>query len=50
MEDDPVIGFQKKDIIGLDLPQNDARIINIQMAQAMVDWIHADKGIAANIQ
>ncbi|CAL8992737.1 unnamed protein product, partial [Prunus brigantina] len=48
-EDDPVIGFQKKDLIGLDLPHNDALVISIQIAQAMVDRIHADEGSAANI-
>ena len=36
-EDDPVIGFQKKDLIGLDMPHNDALVISIQIAQAMVD-------------
>ncbi|CAL8124074.1 unnamed protein product [Prunus armeniaca] len=48
-EDDPVINFQKKDLIGLNMPHNDAFIISIQIAQAMVDRIHADKGSAANI-
>ncbi|XP_020426613.1 uncharacterized protein LOC109950876 [Prunus persica] len=48
-EHDPVIGFQKKDLIGLDLPHNDALVINIQIAQAMVDRVHADEGSAANI-
>ncbi|XP_020412829.1 uncharacterized protein LOC109947303 [Prunus persica] len=48
-EDDPVIGFQKKDLIGLDLPHNDALVISIQIAQAMVDRVHADEGSAANI-
>ncbi|XP_008237153.1 PREDICTED: uncharacterized protein LOC103335895 [Prunus mume] len=48
-EDDPVIGFQKKDLIGLDVPHNDALVISIQIAQAMVDRIHADEGSAANI-
>ncbi|CAL2227806.1 unnamed protein product [Prunus armeniaca] len=41
-EDDPVIDFQKKDLIGLDMPHNDALVISIQIAQAMVDRIHAD--------
>ncbi|CAL2271332.1 unnamed protein product [Prunus armeniaca] len=36
-EDDPVIGFQKKDLISLDMPHNDALVISIQIAQAMVD-------------
>ncbi|XP_034197952.1 uncharacterized protein LOC117613455 [Prunus dulcis] len=48
-EDDPVIGFQKKDLIGLDLPHNDALVISIHIAQAMVDRVHADEGSAANI-
>ncbi|CAL8155820.1 unnamed protein product [Prunus armeniaca] len=48
-EDDPIIGFQKKDLIGLDMPHNDALVISIQIAQAMVDRIHADEGSAANI-
>ncbi|CAL8175793.1 unnamed protein product [Prunus armeniaca] len=48
-EDDPVIGFQKKDLIGLDMPHNDAIVISIKIAQAMVDRIYADEGIATNI-
>ncbi|CAL8996243.1 unnamed protein product, partial [Prunus brigantina] len=48
-EDDPVIGFRKKDLIGLDTPHNDALVISIQIAQAMVDRIHVDEGSAANI-
>ncbi|CAL2276513.1 unnamed protein product [Prunus armeniaca] len=48
-EDDPVIGFQKKDMIGLDMPHNDALVISIQIAQAMVDRIYADEGSTANI-
>ncbi|CAL8083178.1 unnamed protein product [Prunus armeniaca] len=48
-EDDPIIGFQKKDLIGLDMPHNDALVISIQIAQAMVDRIHTDEGSAANI-
>ncbi|CAL9006555.1 unnamed protein product [Prunus brigantina] len=48
-EDDPVIGFRKKDLIGLDTPHNDALVIRIQIAQAVVDRIHADEGSAANI-
>ncbi|XP_034202728.1 uncharacterized protein LOC117617460 [Prunus dulcis] len=36
-KEDPVIGFQKKDLIGLDMPHNDALVISIQIAQAMVD-------------
>ncbi|XP_016647045.1 PREDICTED: uncharacterized protein LOC107880286 [Prunus mume] len=48
-EDDPVIGFQKKDMIGLDMPHNDALVISIQIAQAMVDRIHADEGSTTNI-
>ncbi|CAL8153306.1 unnamed protein product [Prunus armeniaca] len=48
-EDDSIIGFQKKDLIGLDLPHNDALVISIQIVQAMVGRIHADEGSAANI-
>ncbi|XP_034200203.1 uncharacterized protein LOC117615256 [Prunus dulcis] len=48
-KDDPVISFQKKDVIDLELPHNDALVISIQIAQAMVDRIHADEGNAANI-
>ncbi|KAI5335052.1 hypothetical protein L3X38_025185 [Prunus dulcis] len=32
-EDDPVIGFQKKDLIGLDMPHNDALVISIQISR-----------------
>ncbi|CAL9025029.1 unnamed protein product, partial [Prunus brigantina] len=48
-EDDPVIGFRKKDLIGLNMQHNDALIISIQIAQAMVNRIHADEGSAVNI-
>ncbi|XP_020410343.1 uncharacterized protein LOC109946540 [Prunus persica] len=48
-KDDPVISFQKKDVIDLELPHNDALVISIQIAQAMVDRIYADQGSAANI-
>ncbi|KAI5324119.1 hypothetical protein L3X38_033192 [Prunus dulcis] len=34
-EDDPVIGFQTKYLIGLDMPHNNALVISIQIAQAM---------------
>ncbi|XP_034200621.1 uncharacterized protein LOC117615615 [Prunus dulcis] len=49
VEDDPMISFQKKDLIGLDMPHNDAFVISIQIAQAMVDRIYADECSAANI-
>ncbi|CAL2256236.1 unnamed protein product [Prunus armeniaca] len=48
-EDDHVIGFRKKDLIGLNLPHNDALVISIQIAQAMVNRIHVDEGSATNI-
>ncbi|CAL8119476.1 unnamed protein product [Prunus armeniaca] len=48
-EDDHVIGIQKKDLIGLDMPHNDAFVISIQIAQAMVNRIHADEGNTTNI-
>ncbi|CAL2257351.1 unnamed protein product [Prunus armeniaca] len=48
-EDDLVIGFQKKDLIGLDMPHNDALVISIQIAQAIVNRIHGDEGSTANI-
>lgn len=49
IEDDPVIDFQKKVLIDLDLPHNDSLIISIQVAQAMVDRIHTNEGSIANI-
>ncbi|CAL8153311.1 unnamed protein product [Prunus armeniaca] len=48
-EDDLMIGFRKKDLIGLNLPHNDALVISIQIAQAMVNRIHVDEGSATNI-
>ncbi|CAL8174057.1 unnamed protein product [Prunus armeniaca] len=36
-------------MIGLDMPHNDALVISIQIAQAMVDRIYADEGSTANI-
>ncbi|XP_021808476.1 uncharacterized protein LOC110752181 [Prunus avium] len=47
--DTPIIGFQKKDLIGLDLPYNDALVICIQIEQAMIERVHVDEGSAANI-
>ncbi|CAL8988328.1 unnamed protein product [Prunus brigantina] len=37
VKDDPMIDFQKKDLISLDRPHNDTLIISIQITQAMVD-------------
>ncbi|CAL9018184.1 unnamed protein product [Prunus brigantina] len=48
IEDTPVIGFQKKDLIGLDVSHNDAFIICIQIEQAVIERVHMDKGSAAN--
>ncbi|CAL2247753.1 unnamed protein product [Prunus armeniaca] len=48
-EDDHLISFQKKDLIGLDIPHNDDLVFSIQIAQAMVDRIQPDEGSAANI-
>ncbi|CAL2246253.1 unnamed protein product [Prunus armeniaca] len=47
--DTPIIGFQKKDLIGLDLPHNDALVICIQIEQAVIERVHVDEDIAANI-
>ncbi|XP_020426493.1 uncharacterized protein LOC109950786 [Prunus persica] len=47
--DTPIIGFQKKDLIGLDLPHNDALVICIQIEQAVIEQVHVDEGSAANI-
>ncbi|XP_021828842.1 uncharacterized protein LOC110769214 [Prunus avium] len=47
--DTPIIGFQKKDLIGLDLPHNDALVICIQIEQAVIERVHVDEGSAANI-
>ncbi|XP_034208290.1 uncharacterized protein LOC117621854 [Prunus dulcis] len=47
--DTPIIGFQKKDLIGLDLPHHDALVICIQIEQAVIERIHVDEGSAANI-
>ncbi|CAL2266493.1 unnamed protein product [Prunus armeniaca] len=44
--DTPIIGLQKKDLIGLDLPHNDALVICIQ---AVIERVHVDEGRAANI-
>ncbi|XP_021805663.1 uncharacterized protein LOC110749786 [Prunus avium] len=49
IEDSPVIGFQKKDLIGLDQPHNDALVICIQIEQAVIERVHVDEGSAANI-
>ncbi|XP_021804529.1 uncharacterized protein LOC110748862 [Prunus avium] len=40
--DTPIINFQKKDLIGLDLPHNDALIICIQIEQAVIERVHVD--------
>ncbi|XP_020410177.1 uncharacterized protein LOC109946503 [Prunus persica] len=47
--DTPIIGFQKKDLIGLDLPHNDALVICIQIKQVVIERVHVDEGCAANI-
>ncbi|XP_021833908.1 uncharacterized protein LOC110773696, partial [Prunus avium] len=49
IEDSPIIGFQKKDLIRLDLPHNDALVICIQIEQAVIERVHVDEGSAANI-
>lgn len=49
IEDDPVIGFQKKDLIRLDLRHNDALVIDIEIAQALIEWLHVDEGSTSNI-
>ncbi|CAL2237043.1 unnamed protein product [Prunus armeniaca] len=43
IENNLVINFQKKDMIRLDLSHNDAFIINIQIAQVVIDRIHVDE-------
>ncbi|XP_021807490.1 uncharacterized protein LOC110751346 [Prunus avium] len=47
--DTPIIGFQKKDLIGLDLLHNDALVICIQIEQVVIERVHVDEGCAANI-
>ncbi|KAI5353296.1 hypothetical protein L3X38_006189 [Prunus dulcis] len=47
--DTPIISFQKKDLIGLDLPHNNALVICIQIEQAVIERIHVDEDSAANI-
>ncbi|XP_021803159.1 uncharacterized protein LOC110747265, partial [Prunus avium] len=47
--DTPIIGFQKNDLIGLDLPHNDTLVICIQIEQAVIERVHVDEGRAANI-
>lgn len=49
IEEDYVIGFQKKCLIGLDLPHNDTLVISIQVAQAVIDRIHENKCNATNM-
>ncbi|XP_034225492.1 uncharacterized protein LOC117635252 [Prunus dulcis] len=48
-KDGHVTGFQKKDLIGLDMPHDNALVISIQIAQAMVNRIHVDKDSVAII-
>ncbi|CAL2241650.1 unnamed protein product [Prunus armeniaca] len=47
--DTPIIGFQKKDSIGLDLQHNDALVIYIRIEQVEIERVHVDEGSAANI-
>ncbi|XP_021802282.1 uncharacterized protein LOC110746374 [Prunus avium] len=49
IEDNPVISLQKKDLIGLDLPHNDALVISIQIVQAVIERLYVDEGNATNI-
>ncbi|CAL9010614.1 unnamed protein product [Prunus brigantina] len=39
----------KKDLIGFDLTHNDAFVISIQIAQAMIERFHVDEGNTTNI-
>lgn len=49
IKDNHVIGFSKKDLIGLDLPHNDALVICIQIEKTMIERVHVDDGSATNI-
>ncbi|KAI5312136.1 hypothetical protein L3X38_041309 [Prunus dulcis] len=44
-EDDPMIYFQRKDLIGLDLPHNNTLITSIQISQAVIQHM----GLETNI-
>ncbi|XP_020415676.1 uncharacterized protein LOC109948144 [Prunus persica] len=44
--DTPIISFQKKDLIRLDLPHNGALVICIQIEEAVIERVYVDEGSA----
>ena len=45
----PVIGFTEQDAEGVDFPHDDALVISVQIAHAIVDRMMADNGSAVNL-
>ncbi|KAM2860028.1 hypothetical protein COP2_025373 [Malus domestica] len=45
----PVIGFTEQDAEGVDFPHDDALVVSVQLAYAIVDRIMVDNGSAVNL-
>ncbi|XP_068331473.1 uncharacterized protein [Pyrus communis] len=45
----PIIGFTKQDKEGVDFPHDDALVVSIQLAHAIVDRMMVDNGSAVNL-
>ena len=45
----PIIGFTEQDAEGVDLPHDDALVVSVQIAHAMVDRMMVDNGSAVNL-
>ncbi|XP_068328068.1 uncharacterized protein [Pyrus communis] len=45
----PIVGFTEQNAEGVDFPHNDALVISIQLAHAIVDRIMVDNGSSVNI-
>ncbi|KAM1040669.1 hypothetical protein ACFX2C_029929 [Malus domestica] len=45
----PIIGFIKQDAEGVDFPHDDALVVSVQLAHAIVDRMKVDNGSAINL-
>nr|XP_028952589.1 uncharacterized protein LOC114822423 [Malus domestica] len=45
----PIIGFTEQDVEGVDFPHDDALVVSVQLAHAIVDKMMVDNGSAVNL-
>ena len=45
----PIIGFTEQDAEGVDLPHDDALVVSVQIAHAVIDRMMVDNGSAVNL-